>query len=600
MVIGLLILVFATSTLNPTVLLGKEVDIDQEVDVDHLDSEGLPEIILKQNPSVRNDIIPKAADDLVTLRIMYVINRQVKLEVYDYVPQSNLYKFFRDGTEIFSTTKYSDFNLYIDTVPSVGNYVYYAEISNETQTSISRNMTVHTGLMYGYTWEEDLTLAQGEYTIAARGPWYDEYEHEGFDVCHGNLTISSGATIRFQDGAKLWVNDGGIIAESNSKENPIRFIGPETRDAQIEISLDSKGNVFRNCTFVNLKGIMCNNMITSQYLDKGGIYIVDSYLHNNTYGVFSFGSSPWLERCDITQNEIGLTNRGGTNFLTGATYHGKPVIRHCNIYHNTQFGVHSLDSQGYKVDARYNWWGSGTGPYHPGTNPDGTGDNVSALVNYNPWIGLDPEITEVRVIQTIENYSLVAKKPTMVRVFLKCSQDLYNYEVALCIEYDTTYGQNSFDLSSTDSSCVLDFSCMNAPNPYKKTWSKKEKMQGLDSVNFIIPKYQLPTGIGTVTVKAELILDDPSTDPNPENNVKNITMAVGMQKEPLRIKFVPLKVGEWTNFTSDHQKEYLQAAEKHKEFIAATYPVSDIRFSVDMDYDITTDNTYLSYDGETI
>ncbi|MCG2826558.1 MAG: hypothetical protein L6265_08220, partial [Thermoplasmatales archaeon] len=585
MAIGLLILIFVSSTLNPTGLLGKEVDINQEVDIDHLDSEGLPEIILKQNPSVRNDIIAKASGDLVTLGIMYVINRQVKLEVYDYVPQSNLYKFFRDGTAILSTTKYSDFNLHTDTVPSVGDYVYYAEISNETQTFISKNMTVHTGLMYGYTWEEDLTLAPGEYTIAARGPWYDESEHEGFNVCHGNLTILPGTTIRFQEGAQIWVDNGGIKAESTSISSPIRFIGPDNKDAEIEISLNSIGNVFRNCTFVKLKGIMCNNVIISQYLDKGGIYIVDSYLHNNTYGVFSFGASPWLERCDITQNEIGLTNREGTNFFTGATYHGKPVIRHCNIYHNTQFGVHSLDSQGYKVDARYNWWGDPSGPYCSLNNPEGKGDNISALVNYNPWIGLDPEITEVRVIQTIENYSLVAEKPTMVRVFLKCSQDLYNYKVALCIEYDP------------DIIHISQSSCMNAPNPYKKTWSKKEKIQGLDSVNFIIPKYQLPTGIGTVTVKAELILDDPSTDPNPENNVKNITLAVGMQKEPLRIKFVPLKVGKWTNFTSYHLREYLQAAEKHKEFIAATYPVSDIRFSVDMDYDITTDNTYLSYDG---
>ncbi len=37
------------------------------------------------------------------------------------------------------------------------------------------------------------------------------------------------------------------------------------------------------------------------------------------------------------------------------------------------------------VDARYNWWGTAAGPYHPVENPNGTGDSVSDFVLFEPW-----------------------------------------------------------------------------------------------------------------------------------------------------------------------------------------------------------------------
>lgn len=37
------------------------------------------------------------------------------------------------------------------------------------------------------------------------------------------------------------------------------------------------------------------------------------------------------------------------------------------------------------VDARLNWWGDGSGPYHPLDNPGGLGDAVSDQVLFAPW-----------------------------------------------------------------------------------------------------------------------------------------------------------------------------------------------------------------------
>ncbi len=37
------------------------------------------------------------------------------------------------------------------------------------------------------------------------------------------------------------------------------------------------------------------------------------------------------------------------------------------------------------VDARFNWWGHSTGPYHPLLNPDGQGDEVGDSIYFEPW-----------------------------------------------------------------------------------------------------------------------------------------------------------------------------------------------------------------------
>jgi len=38
------------------------------------------------------------------------------------------------------------------------------------------------------------------------------------------------------------------------------------------------------------------------------------------------------------------------------------------------------------LDAKYNWWGDASGPYHPITNPFGTGGAVSDNVDFDTWM----------------------------------------------------------------------------------------------------------------------------------------------------------------------------------------------------------------------
>jgi hypothetical protein len=37
------------------------------------------------------------------------------------------------------------------------------------------------------------------------------------------------------------------------------------------------------------------------------------------------------------------------------------------------------------VDAKSNWWGDASGPYHPTLNPNGLGDEVGNNISFIPW-----------------------------------------------------------------------------------------------------------------------------------------------------------------------------------------------------------------------
>ncbi len=52
-----------------------------------------------------------------------------------------------------------------------------------------------------------------------------------------------------------------------------------------------------------------------------------------------------------------------------------------NIFMDTEYAVEAERL----VDARFNYWGDSTGPYHPLRNPSGLGDDVSDSVLFEPW-----------------------------------------------------------------------------------------------------------------------------------------------------------------------------------------------------------------------
>jgi parallel beta-helix repeat protein len=102
---------------------------------------------------------------------------------------------------------------------------------------------------------------------------------------------------------------------------------------------------------------------------------------------------------DIYGNHI-INNAQGIYIFSdgvGGTWcgsYGCPVpdgsISFNNISGNADYGL-KLDAAatGGPLDAENNWWGHASGPHHPTLNPDGSGNEVSDNVDFEPWLGAE-------------------------------------------------------------------------------------------------------------------------------------------------------------------------------------------------------------------
>lgn len=82
-----------------------------------------------------------------------------------------------------------------------------------------------------------------------------------------------------------------------------------------------------------------------------------------------------IDSCIIVDNE------GGGVYLEVT---GNTILRHNNIINNPGYAVLNVSSSW--LNAKDNWWGDASGPFHPDSNPSGLGDTVSNYVSFYPWL----------------------------------------------------------------------------------------------------------------------------------------------------------------------------------------------------------------------
>jgi parallel beta-helix repeat protein/predicted outer membrane repeat protein len=141
--------------------------------------------------------------------------------------------------------------------------------------------------------------------------------------------------------------------------------------------------------------------------NSGGNIISDNTINENLVGIFIDSSSHnnrvinnvisdnamdgiWIDgdENDILGNTIS-NNTGAILcgvYLTGSAENN--VINFNNITENSLDLPHGVynSNELTDVDARWNWWGDASGPYHETDNPDGLGDGVSDYVDYGSWL----------------------------------------------------------------------------------------------------------------------------------------------------------------------------------------------------------------------
>jgi hypothetical protein len=167
------------------------------------------------------------------------------------------------------------------------------------------------------------------------------------------------------------------ILDNTIEGNTAGFLGGGiySFDCDPEISGNEiDGNAALNPQFSLGGGICCGNSSPA---------ILDNAISDNMSliggGVACvFLSSPHLRGNVISGNDAEV----GDGIMS--VVFSYPTID-SNSFSGNGEGLHHVDWFD-RVDARNNWWGDPSGPFHPDWNPAGLGDSVSDYVEFDPWL----------------------------------------------------------------------------------------------------------------------------------------------------------------------------------------------------------------------
>jgi len=148
------------------------------------------------------------------------------------------------------------------------------------------------------------------------------------------------------------------------------------------------------------------------------VNLVDVAVRNSMAGVIIWGAEAELDGCTITDMRpnggfgIMASGVGIVAGIPGDEWQGPATVRvkGGTISNNNDIGIYVCDGSvveahfnnivgnaalgvfndgGQRVDALHNWWGHGTGPFHPTENVTGRGNAVSNNVDFRPWVVAD-------------------------------------------------------------------------------------------------------------------------------------------------------------------------------------------------------------------
>jgi len=104
----------------------------------------------------------------------------------------------------------------------------------------------------------------------------------------------------------------------------------------------------------------------------------DNVLNNNNYGLtIRDSNNNVITNSTIRNNKVGIYTDGPA--LNNA-------IRNSTISGNREHGIDAANNDDNYINATNNWWGDASGPYHAVNNTEGTGDNVTDNVLFDPWL----------------------------------------------------------------------------------------------------------------------------------------------------------------------------------------------------------------------
>jgi len=146
-----------------------------------------------------------------------------------------------------------------------------------------------------------------------------------------------------------------------------------------------------NNTFIN-NSCLSNNEIGMKFRYSTLNVLINNSVLNSDYGINLHSSwNNTFQYNSITGNRIGIHLNNSKN----------NTIHYCEIFGNTEYGITTTNNISSSINASYNNWGDPSGPFHPGNNPEGKGDNVTDYVDFYPWLGNEFDSPPVAHIYSI-------------------------------------------------------------------------------------------------------------------------------------------------------------------------------------------------------
>ena len=209
------------------------------------------------------------------------------------------------------------------------------------------------------------------------------------NIITGNSTASHGG------GIQCYADCSPLIIDNEITNNSVVGLGGGLRIGESS-SPTVRDNYIEGNSALNGGGILCDGGPSCSP------HIVNNIITNNTAAGNGGGiTCEYNVTASIDSCVISYNNGAGIFCRVG----GDPIIHYNNII-NTGYGVFNADPS-VMVDAKHNWWGHDSGPYHATANPSGQGSAVSDYVDFDPWL-TSPGIEEFNI-------------PIPVRLFLQVS-----------------------------------------------------------------------------------------------------------------------------------------------------------------------------------
>src|SRR6185436_1087746 len=172
----------------------------------------------------------------------------------------------------------------------------------------------------------------------------------------GTLTLSPGTVVKAGAPQHDLIVDGSLIARGGDTNNDGAASTPAPGDwGQVWLRAASSGNVLENCVLAYGGALNVTDTLANLRIDTPGVSATACTIERSRQSGVYLASTP-----------------------------PPPLFSGNRLQNNTGNGL--LHAGGGILDARNNWWGAASGPFHPTLNPSGQGNRVSDNVLFDPWL----------------------------------------------------------------------------------------------------------------------------------------------------------------------------------------------------------------------